>query len=182
MRVGRIVLGFLAGGGLGWGLSEARYINWHDVIPPVGARPLVLRHDGKGDGRFGAPRSGDRRHQGIDVAAELGSPIRAIRSGVIVQVGNHRGLGQFLEIEHRGDVTSRYAHLETVAVTVGRRVTQGEIIGTVGKTGNALHPSIVPHVHLEVRRSGAPIDPTSLGLQVVAAPHEDDEAEGSGGL
>ena len=162
---------FWGGVALGCGLSAAAlelpYLNWHPVVPPVDARPLLIRQDAKGDGRFLSPRSGMRRHRGIDLSAALDSPVRAIRSGTVVQVGVHRGLGRFVELEHRGHLRSLYAHLNMVNVAPGARIRQGAVIGTVGKTGNARHRWITPHVHLEVLREGEPIDPRTLGLEVV---------------
>jgi len=159
------------GGGvlLGVALVAARegpYINWHAVVSPVDARPLVIRQDAKGKGYFGAPRSGHRFHRGIDLVAALKSPVRAIRSGWVVRVATHRGLGRYVELEHEPHLHSLYAHLDTVTVKEGERVPQGAIIGSVGKTGNARHPWITPHLHLEVVRDGTPIDPQGLGLHV----------------
>lgn len=164
---------FWAGIALGCGLTvlgfELPYLNWHPVAPPIDERPLVIRQDAKGDGRFLAPRNGRRQHRGIDLAATLNSPVRAIRSGTVVQVGSHRGLGRFVELDHRHALRSLYAHLNEVTVEPGARVKQGEVIGTVGKTGNARHRWIVPHVHLEVLKDGEPMDPQRLGLRVVTA-------------
>ena len=158
--------GVLLGGAGVLAAVEAPYVNWSPIAPPVDARPLVIRQDAKGDGRFASPRSGHRRHRGIDLAAELHSPVRAIRSGRVVQVGTHRGLGRFVEVEHQSDLHSLYAHLDTVSVDVGQRVRQGAQLGTVGKTGNARHRWITPHVHLEIVRDGQPVDPATLGLRV----------------
>ena len=159
--------GLLAGGLVTSAAFELPYVNWQAVAAPLDAQPLLIRHDAKGDGRFLAPRSGHRRHRGIDLAAPLNSPVRAIRSGYVVQVGTHRGLGRFVELEHRGGLRSLYAHLNDVQVEAGARVRQGAIIGTVGKTGNARSHWITPHVHLEVLRHGELIDPQTLGLRVV---------------
>ena len=164
---GSFWLGLLVGCGATIAVLEIPYVNWQPVVPPIDARPLVLRQDAKGDGRFQSPRSGHRRHRGIDLAAPLNSPVRAIRSGRVVQVGTHRGLGRFVELEHPAHLHSLYAHLNTVSVEPGARIRQGEVIGTVGKTGNARHPWITPHVHLEVLKDGEPINPQRLGLQVV---------------
>ena len=158
------VIGLIAGCGLTIAVGELPYINWASVVPPIDQRPLIIRHDAKGRGQFFAPRSGHRHHRGLDLVAQLDSPVRAIRSGRVVQIGVHRGLGKFVELEHRGRLRSLYAHLHEIQVDVGARVRQGEVIGTVGKTGNARHPSISPHVHLEVLRDGEPIDPQRLGL------------------
>ena len=160
-------VGLLVGGGIAAGALELPYVNWQPAAPPVDTPQLLIRHDAKGDGRFNSRRSGHRRHRGVDLAAPLDSPVRAVRSGTVVQVGLHRGLGRFVELEHRQQLHSLYAHLNTVCVAVGARVRQGEIIGTVGKTGNAAHPWIMPHLHLEVLQAETPIDPQLLGLRVV---------------
>ena len=167
MRQGRLWMGVLLGCGLTIAALELPYLNWRSVVPPVDARPLVIRQDAKGDGRFQSPRSGHRRHQGIDLVAPLDSPVRAVRSGTVLQVGMHRGLGRFIELQHRHGVRTRYAHLQTAGVEPGQRVRQGAVIGAVGKTGNARHAWITPHLHLEVLQDGEPIDPQTLGLDVV---------------
>jgi murein DD-endopeptidase MepM/ murein hydrolase activator NlpD len=113
--------------------------------------------------------------------APLGSPVRAMRSGLVVQVGTHRGLGRFIEVEHERNLKSLYAHLDEWKVTPDQRVMQGQVIGTVGKTGNARHPWIAPHVHVEVTRDGQPIDPTGLGLRVVASSTPQEQPDGRGG-
>ncbi|MBI4343128.1 MAG: M23 family metallopeptidase [Candidatus Omnitrophica bacterium] len=159
-------VGLLAGCGVTLAVLEVPYLNWHPVVPPIDQRPLVIRQDAKGDGHFQSPRSGNRRHRGIDLAAALNSPVRAIRSGRVVEVGTHRGLGRFVALEHRERLRSLYAHLNHVSVEPGQRIRQGEPIGTVGKTGNARHRWIIPHVHLEVLQHGAPVDPAALGLQI----------------
>jgi len=160
-------LGALMGCGVTALVLELRYVNWHSVVPPVDRVPLVIRRDAKGDGRFLAPRSGGRRHRGVDVAAGLRSPVRAVRSGIVVQTGSHRGLGRFVELEHGHALRSLYAHLDEIRVAVGARVPQGTMIGTIGKTGNAKHPWITPHLHFELSRRGTPVDPRQLGLALV---------------
>ena len=159
---------------------EVPYINWYPVVAPLEASPLVIRQDAKGDGRFLAPRSGRRRHRGVDLVAALHSPVRAIRSGTVVQIGVHRGLGRFVELEHRQHLHSVYAHLDEVLVEAGARVRQGTQIGTVGKTGNARHRWITPHLHLEVVKDGHPIDPQSLGLPIVDPARAPDLSGGAG--
>ena len=183
--------GVILGAGITLAALELPYVNWQVAVAPVDTLPLVIRHDAKGDGRFDAPRSGGRRHRGIDLLATIDSPVRAIRSGQVVRVGLHHGFGQFVEIEHGEGLDSLYAHLNTVRVTPGVWVRQGDQIGTVGKTGNAHHPWILPHVHLEVTRNGEPIDPVALGIQPVdtravtvataARPPMDDRLDSVGG-
>jgi len=175
---------FLAGMGLGallaWGLPQVFWIDWHPVVAPLD-EPLVIRADAKGDGRFGAPRSGNRRHLGVDLQAPRGSPVRAIRSGLVVASGRHRGMGRYIHLEHATGLQSHYGHLDTVLVEVGERVRQGDTIGTVGKTGNARHPLITPHLHLEVRQDGVSIDPSTLGLAFVATEGQTSDVDADGG-
>lgn len=159
LAAGAVVLGAL-------GAAELPYVNWRRIAAPLDARPLVIRQDAKGNGRFQAPRSGGRTHRGVDVAARLDDPVRAIRSGRVATVGTHRGLGRFVEVQHRWGYRSLYAHLRAVTVTPGQRVRQGQVLGAVGKTGNARHAWITPHLHLEVLRQGAPVDPQTLGLRL----------------
>lgn len=173
--------GFLTGAVAVWLVRELPYINARPIVPPVDERPLSVRQDAYGDGRYLAPRSGARWHRGVDLAAPLGSSVRAIRSGTVVQVGAHRGLGRFVELEHAHRLSSLYGHLDAVRVAPGERVKQGEVVGTVGKTGNARHPWIQPHVHLEVMRNGVRFDPTSLGLETVVASTSNGSVNGRGG-
>lgn len=160
-------VGMVLGGAVTAAAVELPYLNWHRVVSPLDVPSLVIRQDAKGDGRFLAPRSGRRHHRGIDLVAALDSPVRAIRSGTVVEVGVHRGLGRFVELEHRQHLRSVYAHLQEVLVEPGTRVRQGARIGTVGNTGNARHRWVTPHLHLEVVKDGEPIDPQSLGLPIV---------------
>ena len=163
-------------------ILEVSYVNWHPIVAPLEGPSLQIRHDAKGDGRFASPRSGNRRHRGVDLAAPLNSPVRAIRSGTVTQVGLHRGLGRFVELEHRDGLRSLYAHLNSVTVEAGGRVRQGQAIGTVGKTGNARHRWITSHLHLEVLRQGTPVDPATVGLAFVErTPDAEELADARGG-
>lgn len=175
-------LGLAAGLALTVLALEAPYINWRTSVAPIDTDALHVRQDAKGDGRFGAPRSGRRRHRGVDLLAPLNSPVRAIRSGTVVEVGAHRGLGRFVKVSHGRGLTSLYAHLASTAVEQGDRVTQGQVIGAVGKTGNARHPWISSHLHLEIAREGEVIDPVVMGLEVLASASDTAQAtHGRGG-
>lgn len=175
------LVGVLCGTALGCALLWLCYVDWYPALAPLAEEPLMIRADAKGDGRFGAPRSGNRHHQGVDIQAPLGSPVRAIRSGRVIAVGKHRGLGRYLQLEHAGGLRSLYAHLDNIQVDVGARVRQGQVIGTVGKTGNARHPLIRPHLHLEVVRDGSAVDPQTLGLALVEPVERVSNADASGG-
>ncbi len=166
-----LLLGFVLGAGSVWAGETLFFLNWAPAVSPVEEDTLLIRHDAKGSGAFGAPRSGNRRHRGVDLEAPVGTPVCAIRSGQVLEIGRHKGLGLFVVLEHGHDLRSVYAHLDQTQVEVGQRVRQGRKIGTVGKTGNARHPSITPHLHLEVLRDGEPIDPATLGFVFVDPLH-----------
>lgn len=102
------------------------------------------------------PLYGDvRLHKGVDLAAPDGTPIVAAADGVVVSAGPQGGYGLAVVIDHGAALATLYAHQSRLAVVAGQRVRAGEVIGAVGSTGN----STGNHVHFEVRRSGAPVDP-----------------------
>ncbi|MFH0739297.1 MAG: M23 family metallopeptidase [Candidatus Omnitrophota bacterium] len=121
---------------------------------------IFVRCDSRGDGFFGSPRSGNRLHEGIDLFAQMGTPVLAVRSGkVVVSKEQHKGMGNYVVIRHPGNLVTIYGHLSKVYVRRGNFVRQGEAIGEVGKTGNANYRDIQPHLHFEVREAGIPNDP-----------------------
>lgn len=104
--------------------------------------------------RFG-PR-GNRFHAGLDLPAPYGARVRAARKGRVVKAGwSSDGFGYLVVIRHRRHVRTMYAHLSHIGVHRGERVVAGERIGRVGASGEATGP----HLHFEVRRRGAAVDP-----------------------
>lgn len=103
---------------------------------------------------------GGHFHSGVDLAAPLGTPVRAILEGTAHVVRSLTGYGLHIVVDHGGGLTSLYGHLDTVAVDDGVEVAVGAVIGTVGSTGN----STGPHLHFEIRRDGIAEDP---GLDMV---------------
>lgn len=98
-----------------------------------------------------------RMHEGIDIAAPAGTPIRAADAGTVVLVQSDAesgGYGNFTCLDHGGGLQTCYAHQSSFAITSGS-VSQGDIIGYVGCTGHCYGD----HLHFEVRISGAPTDP-----------------------
>jgi murein DD-endopeptidase MepM/ murein hydrolase activator NlpD len=97
-------------------------------------------------------------HRGIDVAAAVGSPVRASSAGVVSFAGNVAG-NLTVSVDHP-DVRTTYSFLGSIAVKKGARLELGDVVGTVG-TG---HPNsgLPPHVHLSARRSGEYFDPVEL--------------------
>jgi murein DD-endopeptidase MepM/ murein hydrolase activator NlpD len=102
------------------------------------------------------PFTGQRAfHEGIDVMAETGTPIYAAAGGVVIFAGRHPQYGNMIEIDHGNGLITRYAHASKLLVKVGDLVVRGVQIGKVGKTGRATGS----HLHFEVRRHGAPVNP-----------------------
>lgn len=101
-----------------------------------------------------------RDHDGIDYAASSGSPVMSVGDGVIVRAGNAGGYGRLVEIRHGDGLITRYAHLRGFGpgVRSGARVSQGQVIGYVGKTGLATGP----HLHFEFRVNGVARDPNEI--------------------
>ena len=97
-----------------------------------------------------------RFHAGEDIGAPTGTPILAADSGVAaVYPDNGNGYGNYIMINHGGGRVTLYAHMSAFAISNGASVTQGQVIGYVGSTGN----STGPHLHFEVRVNGATTDP-----------------------
>lgn len=96
-----------------------------------------------------------RHHDGIDIAAPYGTPIRAARPGRVIHAGWYSGYGRTLIIDHGGGVTSLYGHASQLLATDGKLVDAGQDIARVGSTGNARGP----HLHFEIRLNSLPIDP-----------------------
>lgn len=94
-------------------------------------------------------------HEGLDVAAAEGEPVRAARAGRVVFAGNRGTYGLTVIIDHGGGLTTLYGHASCILVTEGQWVKEGQIIARVGNTGR----STGPHLHLEVRLNGVPYDP-----------------------
>ncbi len=125
---------------------------------PLHTNETKIRNDAYGDGEFGAKRSGGRLHLGIDLQAPVGTPVKAAKSGQAFAKKN-RGMGKYVVIGHPDGTKSIYGHLFKMFVTNGQRVRRGDIIGEVGKTGNARNPSMLPHLHFEIWIDEEPVDP-----------------------
>jgi murein DD-endopeptidase MepM/ murein hydrolase activator NlpD len=100
------------------------------------------------------PRWG-RIHEGLDFAAPMGSPIRAVSSGRVVYSGWATGYGYVVIVEHQRGLRTLYAHNSKLLVRVGESVGKGEVISRSGNTGN----STGPHLHFEVQVNGRPENP-----------------------
>ncbi len=103
-------------------------------------------------------------HWGIDIAAPPGTPVLAAADGVVAAIGwDPDGYGHYIVLDHGGGSQSLYAHLQSAkssgyVTTLGMAVRRGDAIGGLGSSG----ASTGPHLHFEVRREGAHIDPTRV--------------------
>jgi murein DD-endopeptidase MepM/ murein hydrolase activator NlpD len=98
---------------------------------------------------------GGHWHSGIDLAATRGTPVMATLPGIVTVIVSATGYGLHVVVSHANGLSSLYGHLDTVLVASGDEVLAGQIIGTVGSTGNATGP----HLHFEIRRDGIAEDP-----------------------
>jgi murein DD-endopeptidase MepM/ murein hydrolase activator NlpD len=103
---------------------------------------------------FGAPR-GSSRHQGIDLAAPAGTPVRATADGWVVVAERQKRYGRTVVLDHGDGYRTRYAHLKRIDTKKGKKVRRGDVIGRVGQSGNASGT----HLHYEVLRNGVPLNP-----------------------
>lgn len=130
--------------------QRARWISQTPAITPVkgiftsgfGSRSDPLTH-------------GHGNHQGVDIAAAPGQPVRASADGIVMRAGNLGGLGNAIFVAHGFGITTRYGHLSKIEVRPGQRVKRGDVIGRVGNTGR----STGYHLHYEVRQDGDPVNP-----------------------
>ncbi|MFD7161241.1 M23 family metallopeptidase [Kribbella sp. NPDC059898] len=122
-----------------------------DFVLPVdkGAYHLTARFNDSGS-------NWQDKHTGLDFAAPSGTPIKAVTAGQVTAVLLNGGpYGRLTKIQHTDGVESWYAHQSDQAVKVGQLVKAGEVIGRVGNSGNTTGP----HLHLEIRKNGVPVDP-----------------------
>lgn len=108
---------------------------------------------GRLSSRFGMRRG--RPHEGVDIAAQKGTPIFAAESGRVIFSGRMSGYGKVVIVKHAGRYRSVYAHASRLLVRKGEFVERGQKVAEVGSTGR----STGPHLHFEIRRSETPQNP-----------------------
>lgn len=109
-----------------------------------------------------------RPHQGIDMAAPVGTPIMSAETGKVVYSGWMQGYGNFVAIDHGHGIETHYAHCSKILVHVGQHISKGQMIAKVGSTGH----STGPHLHFEVVANGIHRNPVKFlnqTLTVVSA-------------
>lgn len=97
-----------------------------------------------------------KHHRGIDIGADYGQPVYAVASGSIAYAGWAQGYGNYIEIDHGGGIVTAYGHNESITVSEGMEITQGQIIAYAGSTGN----STGPHLHFEILINGTDVNPS----------------------
>lgn len=101
------------------------------------------------------PRWGSM-HNGVDIAAPIGTPVAAVVDGTVIEAGPASGFGLWVRVAHDDGTVSVYGHVDTILSAVGQRVRAGDVIATVGNRGQ----STGPHLHLEIwLPGGEKIDP-----------------------
>ncbi len=122
---------------------------------PARKSPYIWPIDG-GTFTSGFGPRGRRVHKGIDIAADPGTPIKAVADGKVIYSDNkQRGYGNLVIIQHPGDVVTVYAHNRRNLVDEGDTVRQGAVIAELGNTGR----STGPHLHFELRLESKAVDP-----------------------
>jgi len=116
-----------------------------------------------GFGKRASPLTGEPGvHKGVDIANEIGTPIRVTADGIVTYAGWETGYGRGVVVEHGYGYSTRYGHCSRIEISVGQEVKRGQIIGYVGSTGR----STGSHCHYEVRIHGIPVDPVKYLPQV----------------
>lgn len=106
--------------------------------------------------RYGvSSRMRSSNHTGLDIATSTGTPIKVVASGTVTCATNKGAYGNIVKVNHGNGVETWYAHTSKMYVTEGQKVEAGEVIATVGSTGN----STGPHLHLEIRLNGQHLNP-----------------------
>lgn len=103
-------------------------------------------------------------HEGLDLAAPPGSPVLAVKEGVVEVAGPMGVYGLAVLLAHPGGYKTLYGHLEALAVQEGERVSRGQILGYVGSTGR----STGYHLHFGLYRGGVPLDPWPFLMEAEA--------------
>ncbi len=148
-----------ADGGTGFYDAEGRSLRRAFLLAPVQFRRISSRMNSS---RLHPILGIVRRHEGIDFAADPGTPVMAAGDGVVVRREWTGGYGNLVELRHANGIVTRYGHLEGFAkgLAAGQRVSQGEVIGFVGSTGLATGP----HLHYEFRVNGVAREPRDADL------------------
>jgi murein DD-endopeptidase MepM/ murein hydrolase activator NlpD len=110
-----------------------------------------------GEDRVSASSGGTRPHMGLDISAPVGTPVIAPADGIVTSAGTEAEYGRLVCIDHGHGFLTMYGHLQEMHVKAGDKIRAGQVLGTVGTSGNTTGP----HLHYEVRIHGRPANPLS---------------------
>jgi len=143
-----------------YGKKWRSHIDWLEALPVA----IPIQSDFRLTSGFGVrndPFTGVlAMHEGLDFAAEVGTPVLAAGPGVVIRSGWDAGYGNVIEIRHAENFITRYAHLNKRYVTENMEVTTSMVIGDVGNTGR----STGPHLHYEIFHQGKALNPLHVLL------------------
>jgi murein DD-endopeptidase MepM/ murein hydrolase activator NlpD len=139
---------------------EAQLKTYESALREKSRIPSIWPVEGEMTDGFGGRRnpfggSSFEFHPGQDIRADRGTPVVVAANGTVVFAGTQSGYGQMVEVSHGDGLTTRYAHLSKLEVTVGQEMARGQLVGLVGSTGR----STGPHLHYEVRINGESVNP-----------------------
>lgn len=136
----------------------------------VWAQNFLVPVEGIPTGRFGSKRilNGQPRnqHNGEDIAASLGTPVKATNDSIVKMVDEHFFSGKGVILDHGLGLFTMYFHLDTTTVKEGERVKRGDVIGTVGQSGRATGP----HLHWGAWLNGSRVNPFALAKLPIGTP------------
>lgn len=129
---------------------------------PLWHQPFIVPLESRISSEYGAVRiineAPPRRHTGLDIAADRGTPVAAINDGIVRLAAPLLAQGNMVIIDHGMNLSSSYLHLDSIEVEEGVPVKRGQIIGLIGETGFANGP----HLHWEVNLGRTPLNPLQL--------------------
>jgi murein DD-endopeptidase MepM/ murein hydrolase activator NlpD len=133
-------------------------------VEPEKKQPKLVKV-GKGNGALAWPlrgvlyarfgKKGKEPHDGVDLAAPAGQPVKTAAPGTVLFAGEQKGYGLIVIVEHDDGLITLYAHNRDLRVKTGQKVRDGQVVATVGDSGRTSGP----HLHFEVRKEGKPVDP-----------------------
>lgn len=134
-----------------------------DKMPSINGIKLAVQPvSGVITSRYGvSSRLRKSTHTGLDIAASTGTPIKVIADGTVTCASYQGSYGKLVKIDHGNGLETWYGHTSKMYVSVGQKVTAGDVIAAVGSTGN----STGPHLHLEIRINGEHVNPQNYLYQ-----------------
>lgn len=130
--------------------SSPKVVQVGTLTPPTYIKPIYGGQFTSGfEYRWGA------MHTGVDWSVSTGTPVMASSGGTVIRAGWYSGYGNCIDIQHSGGVVTRYGHLSRISVSAGQKVSQYQVIGNTGNTGD----STGPHLHFEILIYGSAVNP-----------------------